>query len=151
MALLTVTTSICSSVSTQLIYSWSQHFFVSHIVTSSSAGKVWSIPFLTPGKIQHSLTWPPLICFSACSRLYICLFLVIKDHFLIRLPSRIQQSNLFCSELPEKEMCRLSMASTPLLLHHPITPAACHFTLLNQTLPHSLFIYLPATLSVPFL
>lgn len=34
-------------------------------------------------------------------------FAFMTDHFSILLPSSIQQSNRFCSELPEREMCSL--------------------------------------------
>lgn len=145
--LLTVNTSICSSVSTQFIF----HLNISLYPTLSCPHLLDNFGpsqelFLPPGKSNIPFIWSVFL--PARGFKFTLPFLVIKDHFLIRLPSCIQQSNLFCSELPEKEMCHLSMASTPFLLH-TITPAACVISLFSTR--HSLFFYLLATLSVHFL
>lgn len=88
----------------------------------------------------------PVRVFDLFCCLLTALHLPVPVHFLILPPSSIQPSNLFCPELPEREMCSLSGLypfSSP-SSHH--SRSSCHFTLLLQTLPHPPFIYLLETL-----
>lgn len=75
----------------------------------------------------------------------------VWSSFCILLQSSIQQSYLSWSELPVREIRSLPGLSPFCSLSSHHCGSSCHSSLPQQTLPHPPFIYLPVTLSVPFL
>lgn len=151
-ALLTVTTSICSSVSTQLIFFLISTFLCIPHCHILICWKSFS------GPISHSRknsTFPNTTSFD----LFFCLLAALHLPFPCHKRSFFDSTSIMHPAVqsvllwtPRKRnvssLHGLYPFSSP-SSHHSCS--LCHFTLLNQTPPHSLFIYLPATLSVPFL